>query len=95
MMISKKRINLPSQSTIDDLRQFIFPEVSVLSHLSSLDTTKATGPDDLSARFLKEICNEIVEPLTALPNGSLQTGFIISLQYMRVTVQMMLLIIDL
>ena len=43
-----------SQSTTDDFSQFIFPEVSVstvLSHLSSLDTTKATGPDGLSARF--------------------------------------------
>ena len=59
--------------------QFVFPEISastVLSHLLSLDTTKATGPDGLSARFLKEVSNVIVEPLTVLYNESLQTGVI-------------------
>jgi len=41
---------------------FQFGELSVevvLSCLSSLDLSKATGPDGLSARFLKEISNEI------------------------------------
>ena len=47
-----------------------------LAYLSSLNTTKATGPDGLSACFLKEISNEIVEPLTALYNESLWTGVI-------------------
>ena len=41
-----------------------------------MDTIKATGPDGLSACFLKEISNEIAEPLTALYNESLQTGVI-------------------
>ena len=70
--------DLPSQSTADVFSQFVFPEIlfHCLAYLSSLDTTKATGPGGLSARFLKEISNEIVEPLTALYNGSLQTGVI-------------------
>ena len=33
---------------------------------------KSTGPDDLSSRFLKEVANEIAEPLTSLFNYSLQ-----------------------
>ena len=37
---------------------------------------KATGPDGLSARFLKEIGNEIAEPLTVLYNESLWAGVI-------------------
>ena len=32
------------------------------------------GPDGLSARFLKEVSDEIVDPLTKLYNKSLQTG---------------------
>ena len=32
------------------------------------------GPDGLSARFLKEVSDEIVDPLTKLFNKSLQTG---------------------
>ena len=76
---SAAEFNLPSQSTANNFNQFVFPEVSVstvLSHLSSLDTTKATGPDGLSARFLKEISDVIVEPLTILYNESLRTGVI-------------------
>ena len=60
---------------------FQFCELSievVLSHLTSLDTSKSTGPDGLSARFefLKEIATEIAEPLTTLYNESLQTDII-------------------
>ena len=64
---------------------FQFGELSVevvLSYLSSLDVSKATGPDGLSARFLKEISSEIAEPLTTLYNESLRTG-IIPLEWKR------------
>ena len=74
---SAAEYDLPSKPAANNLSQFVFPEIpvsSVLSHLSLLDTTKATGPDGLSVRFLKEISNEIAEPLTALYNESLQTG---------------------
>ena len=40
------------------------------------------GPDGLPARFLKEVSNEIVKPLTVLYNESLQTG-IIPLEWKR------------
>ena len=48
---------------------FQFCELSVevvLSHLTSLDASKSTGPDGLSACFLKQIATEIAEPLTDL-----------------------------
>ena len=47
---------------------------SVYSMLCALDEKKAVGPDGLSARFLKEIANEITVPLTKLFNKSLETG---------------------
>ena len=56
---------------------FVFSEISVssvLSHLQSLDPKKSTGPDGLSARFLKKIAVEIASPLTQLCNISLLTG---------------------
>ena len=46
----------------------------VRSHLSSLDITKSTGPDNLSARFLRTIADQIATPLTDLFNSSLTTG---------------------
>ena len=82
---SAAEYDLPSQSRSSDHGQFVFPVVfvsTVLSHLSLLDTTKATGPDGLSARFLKEISNEIVQPLTVLYNESLRTG-VIPLEWKR------------
>ena len=42
--------------------------------LKNLDEKKSVGPDGLSARFLKEVSDEIVDPLTKLYNKSLQTG---------------------
>ena len=43
---------------------------SVRSHLLSLDITKPTGPDNLSARFLWAIVDQIVSPLTDMFNCS-------------------------
>ena len=48
---------------------FVFSQISVLTvaeHLSKLDVHKATGPDGLSARYLKEIAEVIAPPLTSL-----------------------------
>ena len=58
---------------------FSFSEVSVdtvLRLLSSLNVQKSTGPDGLSARYLKEIAVEIVTPLIHLYNMSLKGGII-------------------
>ena len=70
---------LPSGSEINNDDCFLFDELPVsvvLSHLNTLDVTKSTGPDGLSARFLKAISNEIAEPLTQLYNDSLRSGVI-------------------
>ena len=45
---------------------------TVFTDLSSLDVKKATGPDQLSPRFLKNVASEIVIPLTNLFHYSLQ-----------------------
>ena len=50
--------NFAIPATSCDTNPFTFTEISeslVLSHLDSLDPRKSTGPDGLSARFLKEI----------------------------------------
>ena len=70
---------LPSDDGTNNANCFSFdviPVLTVLSHLNSLDVSKSTGPDGLSARFLKAISNEIAEPLTRLYNDSLRTGII-------------------
>ena len=70
---------LPSDSEIDNDSCFSFNEIPVsvvLSHLNNLDVTKSTGPDGLSARFLKAISNEIAKPLAQLYNDSLHSGIV-------------------
>ena len=49
-------------------------EPVVLSLLSRLDIRKSVGPDGLSARFLKEVAEQIVTPLTKIYNKSLESG---------------------
>ena len=49
---------------------------TVLFHLSTLDVSKSTGPNGLSAAFLSEVANEIAVPLTNLYNQSLHDRFI-------------------
>ena len=44
--------------------------------LQHLDIQKSTGPDGISARFLREVAVEIAEPLTYLYNYSLKSGSI-------------------
>jgi len=44
--------------------------------LQHLDIQKSTGPDGLSAHFLREIASVIAEPLTKLHNTSLQSASI-------------------
>jgi len=46
----------------------------VISLLEGLDTRKSTGPDGLSALFLKQVAVEIAEPLAYIYNKSLSTG---------------------
>jgi len=58
---------VPSSSIRND--PFKFSEISVSSvyfHLQNLDAKKSTGPDDLSARFLRSISSEIDVPITKL-----------------------------
>lgn len=66
---------LPPSETPD--HKFVFSEVTtsmVLTHLKSLDVRKSAGPNNSSAKFLKEVADEIAVPLTRLFNFSLQHG---------------------
>ena len=63
---SHKAASKFSLEDINDDNAFEFNEISVdvvLSHLSSLDVTKSTGPDKLSAYFLREAAIVIAKPL--------------------------------
>ena len=51
---------------------FMFAMVDAFTYLLSLDVKKATGPDQLSSQFVKEVASEIVIPQTNLFNYSLQ-----------------------
>lgn len=69
---------MPS-SVSNSANAFSFHDISpstVLYHLSKLDVTKSTGPDGLSATFLRAVADVIVIPLTSLYNQSLRDGVV-------------------
>ena len=51
----------------------ITPE-SVKKKLVNLDPSKAQGPDGIPSKILKELCEELSEPVYKLFNLSLQSG---------------------
>ena len=61
----------PSDCTLSELT--LFPH-DVLASLLRLDTNKATGPDEIPPRILKECAHQIVPSLCLLFNQSLQHG---------------------
>ena len=69
---------LPSHSSWLDPTNFpenlLCTEDAVLDLVTNLDASKATGPDDISARMLKETAPSIVFSLTKLLNLSLTSG---------------------
>ena len=62
------------ESVDNSLSQIILNENEALDFLLNLDQTKAGGPDDISARLLKTVANEITPSLTRLFNLSLRSG---------------------
>ena len=53
----------------------IFSVSSVLAQLQTLNIKKATGPDGISAYFLRSVAEELAEPLTFIFNMSIQAPY--------------------
>ncbi len=62
--------------TMNSFKLTAVTEEKVLKLLSSLNITKATGCDNISARFLKDFAHEIASPLTFIINMSLHSGVV-------------------
>ena len=62
-------VDLPA----DTFQFSMISEPVVLSSLSHLDVRKSVGPDGLSARFLKEVAEQIVTLLMKSYNKSLES----------------------
>ena len=71
-------INSPiSHSSYDpSISSLVIEENTVLEELSKLDTSKATGPDNISAIFLKQCRSELKTSICALFNRSLKEGIV-------------------
>ena len=66
---------LPELNTLDSsLTNIIITEEEVSDQLSSIITSKSTGPDGITPKLLKEAGHTIVPSLTKLFNLSLSTG---------------------
>ena len=66
--------NVPTASTRDDSIDLLCTEEDVYGLLSSLDTSKASGPDGISAKMLKMTAEFIAPSVCKLFNISLLTG---------------------
>ena len=67
----------PSFLYPDDCPAYLLcSEGEVFDLISSLDASKSSGPDGISARMLKEVSSSVTPPLTKLFNLSLSTGIL-------------------
>ena len=64
---------LPNTNHMPDqmLSDLVIPETEILDLLKSIDTSKATGPDGISPRMLKEAATVIYPSFTRIINLSL------------------------
>ena len=65
---------LPEPSYLTSLSSIAFDPQEVEENLRTLKTDKASGPDGLSNRILKELSHELSSPLCSLFNKSLSLG---------------------
>jgi hypothetical protein len=63
-----------SYSDIQKLKYFQITEDEVKSKLNNLKVNKSPGPDDIHAKLLYELQNELAGPLTEMFNLSLKSG---------------------
>ena len=66
--------DLPAATVITPLNSIIFSPLEVKSVLKSLPITKASGPDCLSNRVLRELSKELSVPYCSLFNQLLRVG---------------------
>ena len=76
-MVDDSNVNLPNVTTPESspfLSDIHITEEQVFGHLSTIDISKASGPDEVGARFLKSAARELCKHLAQLFNKSLQTS---------------------
>ena len=75
----KSKTRLPDILTPRVAQDFVLQKVStnfVLKELSKLKVIKASGPDGITARHLKDAASVIAKPITYLVNPTISTGLI-------------------
>jgi len=70
----KTTIPSPGDSPHPDIHHFDIGEEGVRKLLANLDPHKATGPDNIPSRFLKDHAAELAAPLALIFQASLQQG---------------------
>ena len=68
--------DLPPPTYNTTLNRIVITDLEVKSALQTLKTGKASGPNDLSNRILRELSSELFYPLCCLFNKSLQSGIV-------------------
>ena len=73
----EKTDNIPkpeNRNENENIDNVIFTKDKVLKKLKDINSAKAGGPDGIQAAVLKELCNELCEPLSILFQKSMEEG---------------------
>jgi len=71
-----ERCPMPPLDDITPCADIVITQAGVLKLLKALDPSKASGPDNISPRVLKEVAEEISPAVTLLFQASLNTGVV-------------------
>ena len=63
------------------LSDVYFDEVEIWSIMSHLNVSKASGPDNISQRFLKECAHSLARPFAMLFQRSMNDGVFPTVEY--------------
>jgi hypothetical protein len=66
----------PLDDTTPPCEEIVITQAGVLKLLKAFDPSKASGPDNISPRVLKEIAEEVIPALTLLFQASINTGVV-------------------
>ncbi len=72
--VVKCQLQVPDGRPEHNLSELLLSPDDVLSARLNLDTNKATGPDGIPPKLLKETAHQIAQSLCFLFNLSLQSG---------------------
>ena len=62
------------EDKVEEIKQIVISRKGLLNLLKDINVHKATGPDNISGKLLKTVCEEVVDALVLIFQSSLDCG---------------------